>query len=176
MISLKNLKEDFEYPDAKVVEFEEEMLFVKQYLSAADKYGLIDRCLLSLRLHERPLNPVLSEILFEVELVRAYSNISFEEFRDGIFKEHDVLNLTGLIDLVIKNIPVEEYENVCEMYEQALAEAKEYHQSLVNLANSIISGLASLTVEANEELENFDVEKYEAVAGILKKLTDEKHI
>lgn len=174
-ISLKQLKEDFEYPDANVVDFNEAQLFVKQYLPAEQKYGLISGTIYLLGLEEGPFNPFLSEVVFENELVKAYSNVSFEDFNENVFKTHDILNISGLIDTVIKNIPVEEYEALCQLYEDAIEERIKYNHSSISLLMTASAVILEF-FKAGEEIENFDISKYEAVEGILKRLGEQKHI
>lgn len=177
MIKLKDVREDFEYPDAKVVEFQEKDLFIKQYLPAKDKYGLIQGVIFLLGVNEGPVYPLLSEVLFYTELVKAYTNINFDDYKEDFFKTYDILNISGLLELVIKNIPVEEYDEICELYEESVEEAKLYSKSMVSLIGTVVGLFKDGTIEkVGQEIENFDIGKHEAVVGILEKLGNEQHI
>ena len=177
MIEIKDFKEDFEYPDAKAVDFEGKDLFVKQYLPAEQKYQFIDRMITVMGVNEHSLKPLLSDILFNVYIVEFYSNIILaDEDHSEIFKTYDILNTKGIIDLVIENIPAKEYQEVCHFYDETLKETIKYNQSFACLLRNVIEGVSSFMTDAEESIEGFDPEKYEAISGIIKKLSDEKHI
>lgn len=177
MIEIKDFREDFEYPDAKVVDFEGKDLFIKQYLPAEKKYQFIDRMITVMGVNEQGFKPLLSDILFNVYIVESYSNIILtDEDHSDIFKTYDILNIKGAIDLVIKNIPLKEYQEVCHFYDETLKETIKYNQSFTSLLRTVIDGVSNFMTDAGKEIEGFDPEKYEAVSGILKKLSDGKHI
>ena len=115
------------------------------------KYGLIEGAIFLLGLNEGPLNPLLSEVVFEIELVKAYSSVSFEDFNEGVFKEYDILDKSGIIEAVIKNIPVQEYEEICRLYNETLKETMEYNKSLLALLTGIIGNLSNSLKEVGED-------------------------
>ena len=177
MIEFKKFQENFEYPDAKVVEFEGEDLFIKQYLPMNKKYDIIQVTIFMIGLKEGKASPILSEVVFHNELVEAYTNINFESSKQEFFKTYDILNLSGLLELIISNIPVSEYEEICKLYEECLEEAKQHSRSFVSLIGAIVEAITDGSLQnIGQEINDFDVNKHEAVLGILKKLGDEQHI
>ncbi len=177
MISLKKLKEDLVYPDAKVVKFGDEVLFVKQYLPSGDKYVLIKALVGSLDLDTTPFEPYLSEMLFEVRVILAYSNLdegnSDEEESMNVFEQYDVLESNGLIDLVIGNIPVKEYEELVRLYEESIKAAIAFNANVSSLLFRIIPMIQDLFPALNSELENFDPEKINLLTDSLEKINQQ---
>lgn len=167
MLEFKELVENFEYPDAKVIEYKGKEIFIKQYLPSSEKHGFIYVCQASLDLNNKPFNPLISEILFDTKIVEYYSNIIFDE-NINIFKMYDILQVEKIIDLVIENIPKEEYEEMQRLYEIGIEKIINYNASLNNILNSLTSGLNIDT----SEIENFDPEKYKGIIEDIKKLQD----
>lgn len=172
MLNYEKIKEDFVYPDAKTIDFMGEQLFIKQFLPLEDKYGIIYLCLMSLNLEEQCYNPLLGEALFEIELVKTYTNINFENVDDSYFKQFDTLHCSGLIDLVIANIPKEEYEELQRLYEESIKHSIDYNSSIGHSITGLFSNLPNL----NTELEEIDTEKLEKGLEIVEKLSKDKHI
>jgi hypothetical protein len=167
MIEMKNFEENFEYPDAKVVQYKNEDIFIKQYLPSTEKYGLIYICLMSLNLNKQPLNPLVAEILFDTKIVEYYTNIIFDENMD-MFKTYDILQMENLIDLVIENIPKEEYEEMQRLYELSIERTIVHNSSLNNILGRLVESLNMDT----EEIDNFDPEKYKGIIEDIKKFSE----
>lgn len=172
MLKFTELLEDFVYPDAKVIEFKNQQIFVKQYLPAEQKYQLLYSCLQSLDLENKAYNPLVADLLFDLELVQSYSSINFEENTETYFKVFDVLQMNGLIDLIIGEIPVEEYEEMKRLYEDSIESAKEHARSTTHAIQAFFKGLPSLS----EEVEEIDPEMLEKAVEISNKLFKEDHI
>ncbi len=172
MISLKKLKEDLVYPDAKTVEFEGDLLFIKQNLPSIDKYTLIKAMVGSLELDSNYFDPYLAELLFEVRIVLAYSNIQ-EDNEEGlmnVFEQHDVLENNGLIDLVIKNIPVKEYEDLIRLYKETYEAAIAFNSNIGNLLVKIAPMIQDFLPSIAQELEQFDPDKINILNDSLTKI------
>ena len=168
MLKYQDLKEDFEYPDAKIVEWKDNEIVIKQYLPSEDKYGIIYVCLMSLDIKEQPYNPLLAEILFEVELVKQYSNIMFEEIEDSFFKQFDILDQLGLIELVIANIPQTEYEELQRLYYESIEANIKYNSNIANSINGLFNNF--------EQLQNIDTEELSKGFEVIQEFAKEQHI
>ncbi len=168
MLNYEKLKENFEYPDAKVVEFNEEQIFVKQYLPSEDKYGIIYVCLMSLDLQKQSYNPLLAEILFDIQIVKEYTNIIFEEVSDSYFKQFDILHNIGLIDLVVANIPQQEYEELQRVYYTAIEEAIKYSGNIGNSINNLFTDVNTMG--------DIDPDQIAKGMELVEKLSKEQHI
>ena len=175
MLTIKQLKEDFEYPDAVTVDFQNDLLFIKQYLPVEKKYIMIRSVIDLLKLDEEPYNPIMGEILFDLNLVEEYSNILFEnEDHADFFKTYDVLQCLGLIDIVIENIPKEEFDEIKRLYEEYLQMNLDYNKTISAAIPKALSSL--LESPGVDDLENIDMSKYENVLGLLGKLGEKGHI
>ena len=172
MLNIKELRDNFEYPDAKTIEIQEQEVFVKQYLPMADKYQLINIIINTLKETDGLLSPLLSNILFETEMISAYSSLDLEEESSNFFKTYDILNVSGIAQAVINAIPVEEYEYVLNMYQMTLANINEYNKSAggaITTALGMLPGLA-------EQAENFNFGEFNKAADKIKPLLEEQHI
>jgi len=172
MLKFDKLAEDFVYPDAKMVSFKDEDIYIKQYLPLMEKYQLIYVCILSLNLNQQPYHPLTSEALFDIELVNFYTNIDLDNTEATYFRKFDVLHHLGLIDLVIENIPVAEYEEMQRLYEKTINAILEYNQGIGNALKSLLSDSMGMS----QDLEGIDEEKLAKGLEVVEKLTKEKHI
>ncbi len=177
MLKYKDLVENFQYPDAKVVEFAGEQVFVKQYLPAIEKYELIKGCLIILNLAAETYNPLLSEILFDYEVAATYSNIDLkDENITSIFKIYDVLHNSGLIDLIIAAIPEDEYEELTRLYNESILYEKERYGNVAMTINDVVSFLPRLFEQAIENLQPDDIDKLDETIDKITQLKEEQHI
>ncbi len=177
MITIKQLKEDFQYEDAVAVEYKDSTLFIKQYLPAEDRFKMVSGILLLLGLDQGSYSPILSEILFETEVVKYYSNIIFDtDDQDDFFKTHDILDQTGVIDLVIKNIPVDEYEKTVRLYEETIEKEITYNSSIANVISKVITELPELLTVVGKEIKDFNPENMDGIVNYLQDLGSKGHI
>jgi hypothetical protein len=172
MLKFIELLEDFVYPDAKVVDFKGIDIFVKQYLPAEEKYQLLYACVQGLDLLNKPYNPLVADLLFDLEVVQSYSSINFGDNQETYFKVFDVLQMNGLIDLVIGAIPVGEYEEMKRLYEESIESAEKHAGNTTHAIQAFLKGLPSLS----EEVEAIDPEALEKAMKISEKLSNEGHI
>ena len=171
MLEFKDLMENFEYPDAKVIEYKGKDIFIKQYLPASNKFELIKGCLIVLNLGQLSYVPLIGELLFDVELVRAYSNIIFEEEHNtNFFKTYDVLHELGIINLIIENIPAAEYEELLRLYEQSINYEIDRYHNFAMMTNQILTQLPDIVDKIGDEIDTFDPTKFEQAMEILGKI------
>lgn len=169
MISIENLKKDFEYPDAHIVDYEGESIFVKQYLPVKEKYKMIEGIIFLLDFED--FSPLLQEILFDIDFVQYYTNIHFDrEDKVDYFETYDILHLKGIIDLVLKAVPATEYEEITRLFLERVEETK-------RIKSSWDASLKRLLAETQEmNLGDFNEESLQQITSLLKNLTDQKHI
>ncbi len=172
MLKFNNLVENFEYPEVKTIEFKNEEILIKQYLSSEGKYGIIYYLLMALDLQNKPLSPLVAKIMFDLQIVKEYSNINFEDNIHSYFKEYDVLQINGLIDLIVENIPVEEYEELQNLYYEAIELETAYYGNFAFGMKTILNDMPNL----EKQLEGLDVETLEKGQEIIKQLSQEQHI
>jgi hypothetical protein len=171
MLKISELKENFEYPDAKIVEFKGKEIFVKQYLPVVDKYGLLYTAIAPLELGRKPYHPIVAEILFDLEVIKYYSSIEFDE-EESYFKIFDILQINGIIDLIIQQIPIDEYEEIQRLYKEMIEQTLSFNGNFANGLQTLLNNLPQFT----EEFGNLDMETLEKGKEIVEKLTKENHI
>ncbi len=173
MLKYNELKENFEYPDAKLVNFNDKEFFIKQFLPSDKKYSLISFCANMLSLKEQFYNPFLAEIIFDVEIVKEYSNIVFENIEDSYFYQFDVLENMQIIDLVIENIPQKEYEELQRLYYELIENQVKYY-------NNISQGLRSFLKQIPDDIDfindSLQPEKMQKGIKMIQQLATEQHI
>lgn len=126
--------------EVKVIEFNEQPIEVRQYLSIKDKLDLINITLQQSG-GENFFNPIELDVYFHINMVLMYTNISFtEKQKEDKLKLYDLLESNGIISLVISNIPENEYQNLVETVEKCAKSIETYN-------NSFIGSLA--TIEGN---------------------------
>jgi hypothetical protein len=171
MLKFSELKENFVYPDVKVIQYKGKDIFVKQFLPTEDKYGLIITATMSLGLNIQPYNPLTGEILFDTEVIKYYSSINFDE-EESFFKIYDILQVEGLMDLIIEQIPVEEYEELQRLHKEFIEYTIAFNGNLANGLQNLLDNLPSVM----HEFDNIDAEALKQGEEMVKKLTEEKHI
>lgn len=106
-------------------------LEVKQYLPLAAKQILINKILEICKKEENGTSKIdftLKEFAYEFSLVNQYSNLDCQ--LDNIIKFYDELKENGIIDLIIKQIPVDEINFIDYVLEREI-------EQILNLDNSI---------------------------------------
>ncbi len=172
MIYFNDIQENFEYPDAKTIEWKGQQIFIKQYLPLSRKYTLLYSVVGGLFLDKEPYNPLLGEALFDLEIVKEYTNINFDDVSESYFKQFDVLHINGIVDLVIENIPKEEYEEIQRLYHEIIKSSIDYYSTLGTSIRSLLDNVPNL----EDEVENLDMEAIEKAQEVIEKLSKEKHI
>ena len=88
----------------------EETIAVKQYLPIQEKLELISKVIM--QAHEQDenySNPVKAGVYRDLEVIFAYTNISFtDKQKEDLPKLYDILYSSGVIAEVLKNIPEDE--------------------------------------------------------------------
>lgn len=161
-LKLKNLD------DKKNINFNNSEIEISQYISISDKYDLIS-ITLQKALEDNNYNEVLLDMYFHLNLIYLYTNIQFtEKQRENEFKIYDALKCSGLLNLILENIPEEEY-NVCYDYlEKEAKKRTKMMRSAIGLVQSIITDLPKQAQAAADILENFDKTKYQNVINFAK--------
>ena len=141
--------------DEVPVQIGEETIAVKQYLPIQEKLGLIGRVIeLAHMQDENYSNPVKAAAFRDLEVVFAYTNITFtDKQKEDPAKLYDLLYSTGIIDTVIDNIPEDEYLSIVVGVNESIEAVYKYQNSIFGILNGIKNSYKDL--EFNVE----DIEK-----------------
>ena len=145
--------------------FEGEEVEVKQYLPVSDKYDLIMTALQ--KAEENGIyNSLLVNIYFDLNIVYLYTNISFTESqRADEFKLYDLIESSGLLNLVIENLPEYEYDDLVGYMEEIAKDTLTYRNTAGAVLQSVIRDLPKNAQAAKEIVDNFDKSKFQEVVN-----------
>ena len=134
------------------INLEDQEILVEQYLPLEDKVNLIASVIeQSGNGEEGFFNIVKLEAYFIIEMIKAYTNISFTEKQlEDTTKLYDAIKLNGIWTAVMDAIPAEEREYV---WDNILALAKEittYNNSALGVLKAISNNRDNLNFDVSE--------------------------
>ena len=133
------------------VQIGEETIAVKQYLPIQEKLELIGNVVMAA--HEQDenySNPVKANAYRDLEVVFAYTNITFtDKQKEDLPKLYDMLASTGVLQQIIKAIPEQEYAEICCGVWNSIEAIYKYQNSVLGILDNI---------KSNYNQTEFDVE------------------
>ena len=149
--------------DIKTFKFQDNDIEVTQYLSSDDKYSLIN-ITLQKSLEEGFYNPLKLDVYFHLHLVYMYTDVSFtEKQKEDEFKIFDTLKNNGFIDLMLENIPEDEYNYLLKIMEETIEKNEKYKNTVAGVISKLIDDLPTNAQAAMDIVNNFDKDKFQAV-------------
>lgn len=140
------LKKQDSIKTVKIGEFDIE---VKQYLPVNEKLDLIARVLNGAHDENNFPNPIKIEVLGTLEIIMAYTNISFtEKQKEDVAKLYDLLDGNGVVDLIINAIPREEYKFVIDGIDKTIDAVYTYQNSVLGILESVKEDYSNLELDA----------------------------
>ena len=140
------------------VQIGEETIAVKQYLPIQEKLELISKVIMAA--HEQDenySNPVKAEVYRDLEVVFAYTNISFtDKQKEDLPKLYDQLCSSGILAEIIKAIPENEYNQIEYGVKESIESVYKYQNSALGILDTIKTDYNNL---------EFDAEKIKADIG-----------
>ena len=133
------------------VQIGEETIVVKQYLPIQEKLELIGNVVMAA--HEQDenySNPVKAGVYRDLEVIFAYTNISFtDKQKEDLPKLYDMLYSSGIIDEVLKNIPEDEYMEIVFGVRDSIEAIYKYQNSALGILDTIKADYSNLEYDAN---------------------------
>lgn len=141
------------------VDFNGTQIEVKQYLSLQGKQDIVDFALEASN-HLPFVSRLISDAFFNYLVVLSYTNIELttKKEKEDAVKTYDLMEKSGLIDLVLENIPEVELEHLVEVYEKAIEGSDAYKRSISGSLTTLIGMLPQLSSSVNSALEGLDAE------------------
>ena len=137
--------------DIKTVEFNEQIIEVKQYLPVNEKLELISNVINLSHDDNNFANPVKVSIFTTLEIMYAYTNINFtEKQKEDPTKLYDMLISSGLACEVINAIPEVEYHEVICGVEDSINAIYTYRNSVMGILDTISADYSNLNLDATE--------------------------
>ena len=137
--------------EVKTIEWNEQIIEVKQYLPINKKLELISN-VINLSVDETNFaNPVKVKVYLSLEIIETYTNINFtEKQKEDICKLYDLFNSNGLIKAIIDEIPQEEYDELVKGTWDSVDAIYEYRNSLLGILESAASDYSNLSLDATD--------------------------
>ena len=127
----------------------EETIAVKQYLPIQEKLELIGKVIMAA--HEQDenySNPVKAGVYRDLEVIFAYTNISFtDKQKEDLPKLYDMLYSSGVIAEVLKNIPENEYMEIVFGVRDSIEAIYKYQNSVLGILDTIKADYSNLDLD-----------------------------
>ena len=159
--------------DSIPLQIGEETIAVKQYLPIQEKLELIGKVIMAA--HEQDenySNPVKAGVYRDLEVIFAYTNISFtDKQKEDLPKLYDMLYSSGIITEVLKNIPEDEYMEIVFGVRDSIEAIYKYQNSVLGILDTIKADYSNLEYDANAIKESLgNPENLSLLKNVLTKL------
>ena len=137
--------------DIKNIEFNEQIIEVKQYLPINEKLELISSVINSAADENNFSNPVKENVFLTLEILYHYTNINFtDKQKEDPVKLYDLVVSSGLVNKVTDLIPEEELDEVINGVAQSVKAIYTYRNSVLGILESISKDYSNLELDATE--------------------------
>ena len=124
---------------------------VKQYLPVAEKLELIANVLNNSADDNNFANPVKTYVLSHLEIIYAYTKLSFtDKQKEDPAKLYDILETNGIIDSIILALPPSEYDNLIEDITSTIDAYYKYKNSALGILEAATTDYKNLDLEASD--------------------------
>ena len=159
--------------EVKTVNINNNVIEVKQYLPINDKLALISRVInLSHDSSNNFANPVQVEVIGTVEIIMAYTNLSFtEKQKEDYAKLYDLLEENSITKDLISAIPEDEYAFLIDGINESIEAVYKYQNSVLGILDSVAQDYSNLESDASKiQQELADPQNLELLKGIMSRL------
>lgn len=138
--------------EVKTVNINNNVIEVKQYLPVNDKLALISRVInLSHDSSNNFANPVQVEVIGTIEIIAAYTNLSFtEKQKEDYAKLYDLLEENGITKDLIGAIPEDEYAFLIDGINESIEAVYKYQNSVLGILEVISQDYSNLDFDATK--------------------------
>ena len=159
--------------EVKTVNINNNVIEVKQYLPINDKLALISRVInLSHDSSNNFANPIQVEVIGTIEIIAAYTNLSFtEKQKEDYAKLYDLLEENGITKDLIGAIPEYEYAFLIDGINDSIEAVYKYQNSVLGILDSVAQDYSNLEFDASKiQQELADPQNLELLKGIMSRL------
>lgn len=158
--------------EIKVLNINNVQIEIKQYLPINEKLDLISRIINGAHDQNNFPNPIKIEVIGTLEIIMAYTNISFtEKQKEDIPKLYDLLEENRLIDEIISYIPKEEYDFIIKGIDETVDAVYTYNNSVLGILEAVSKDYSNLDFDATQiQKKMSDPENLKLVKDVLTKL------
>ena len=120
--------------EVKTITINNNQIEIKQYLPVNEKLDLIARVINGAHDQNNFPNPIKIEVIGTLEMIMAYTNISFtEKQKEDIPKLYDLLEENGVIKDIISQIPEDEYNFIIDGINKTVDAVYTYNNSVLGI-------------------------------------------
>lgn len=124
---------------------------VRQYLPMTEKLDVISNIVNQSVDNNGFYNPVKVKIFMAIEVVSAYTNLSFTvKQKEDPLKLYDLLISTGLFNKVIQVISSEDWKEIQDSTWSTISNIYQYRNSVLGILESISTDYSNLSLEASD--------------------------
>lgn len=158
--------------EVKTITINNNQIEIKQYLPVNEKLDLIARVINGAHDQNNFPNPIKIEVIGTLEMIMAYTNISFtEKQKEDIPKLYDLLEENCVIKDIISQIPEDEYNFIIDGINKTVDAVYTYNNSVLGILESISQDYSNLDFDI-QKLQNdiANPENLKLVKEVLTKL------
>ena len=158
--------------DTKTISICDQDVEVKQYLPINDKINIITNVIENSADDNNFANPVKVEVFANLEIMYAYTNISFtDKQKEDPTKLYDLLEENGVIAEVIAAIPENEYALLLGWIDETIEAFYTYRNSIMGIMEQISTDYSNLSLDATEIQQKLaDPQNLELLKNVMTKL------
>lgn len=158
--------------EIKNITINDQVIEVKQYLPISDKINIITNVIENSADDNNFANPVKVEVFANLEIMYAYTNISFtDKQKEDPTKLYDLLEENGIIAEVIAAIPENEYALLLGWIDETIEAFYTYRNSVMGIMEQISADYSNLSLDATEIQQKLaDPQNLELLKSIMTKL------
>lgn len=158
--------------EVKTITINNNQIEVKQYLPVNEKLDLISRVINGAHDQNNFSNPIKIEVVGTLEIIMAYTNISFtEKQKEDIPKLYDLLEENGVIEDIISQIPEEEYNFIIDGINKTVDAVYTYNNSILGILDAVSKDYSNLDFDATQiQRKMADPDNLQLVKDVLTKL------
>lgn len=138
--------------------FNDQEIEVKQYLPINEKLDLIAAVINQAADDNNFMNPVKTEVFMKLEIVFRYTNISFtDKQKEDLVKLYDLMDSNNLFDVIINEIPENEYSSIVDGVVDCSKAIYAYQNSVMGVLERISTDYDNMDLNLNtlkEKLED----------------------
>ena len=158
--------------EIKNITINDQVIEVKQYLPISDKINIITNVIENSADDNNFANPVKVEVFANLEIMYAYTNISFtDKQKEDPTKLYDLLEENGIIAEVIAAIPENEYALLLGWIDETIEAFYTYRNSVMGIMEQISEDYSNLSLDATEIQQKLaDPQNLEFLKNVMTKL------
>lgn len=133
----------------KNIVYHEQIIDVKQYLPVNDKLGLISTIINRSVDDNNFANPVRVSVFAVIEIIKAYTNITFTEKQmEDPCKLYDLIVGNGLSTQILEAIPAEELKELLTGIDDSVNAFYNYRNSVMGVLDAVQADYSNMNLEA----------------------------